>query len=67
MRELSDHTIMMLVFRDPQLKIAADRYKLCWALLPEAVRELDETVKRRGLNSDIEDDAEVNIYGQTWN
>ena len=59
MRELSDHELKMLVFRDPTLKRAADSYRYCWTLLPDAVYELDLQIKRLGLNAEIEDNAEV--------
>jgi hypothetical protein len=59
MRELSDQTIKMLVFRDPTLKQAADRYKYCWTLLPDAVYELDIAVKKSMRNNYLEDTPQI--------
>lgn len=59
MRELSDHTLKMLVFRDPTLRQVADRYRYCWTLLPDAVYELDMAVKRSLHNNYLEDTPEI--------
>jgi len=59
MRELSEHTLKMLVFRDPTLKQAADRYRYCWVLLPDAVYELDLAVKKSLHHNYLEDTPEI--------
>ena len=59
MRQISDHTIEMLAFRDPSLKPTAERYNICWLLLDDALYELDLAIKRIGLRRDSEDDPEI--------
>jgi hypothetical protein len=56
---LSDHTLKMLLFRDPSLQSAVDRYRYCQGLLPEAVWELDRALKTYDLNQVLDDTAEI--------
>jgi len=59
MKELSEHTLKMLVFRDPTLRTTVDRYRYCWTLLPDAVYELDTAVKRSLHHNQLEETPEI--------